>query len=73
MVRDQIQIVMASPHFAGRSQMAAKLIANPKLSAEDITGLLADMPDASGGMIFEAMMARQGAMGSQPGHIGGQR
>jgi hypothetical protein len=69
MVRDLAQTVFASEHFAGRSQMAAKLIANPKLDAAEIIGLLADMPDSSGDTIFAAMMARQSAGDERAGHV----
>lgn len=44
----RIQAVFASEHVAGREIAAGKLLSNPKLSAAEIIGMLAEMPDQSG-------------------------
>lgn len=43
---DRMNAVFASEHYAGREAAAAKMLAKPNLSAEDIVDLLADMPKA---------------------------
>lgn len=55
---ERVAAVFASEHFAGREQQAAKMLANPKLSADDITGLLADMPDGSGASMLAAIKGK---------------
>lgn len=49
--------VLASQHFAGHETQAAKLLANPKLSADEIVEMLADMPDGDGAKMLDAIKA----------------
>lgn len=53
--------VFASEHFEGREKAAAKLLGNPKLSAEEIVATLAELPKGDGGV---AMLA--GLKGNNP-------
>lgn len=45
----RMNAVFASEHFEGRAAAAAKLLGNAKLSADEITGMLADLPKGDGG------------------------
>lgn len=53
---DRVAKVFASEHSQGRERQAAKLLANDKLSVEEITDLLADMP--KGGSANGSMLER---------------
>jgi len=58
---ERVAAVFASEHSKGRERQAAKLLANPKLSADEITELLADLkPDTA------AADPMRGALASQP-------
>lgn len=54
---DRFNAVMASEHYAGREAAAGKLLTNASMfnaSAEDITGILAEMPKAEQAALTEA-------------------
>jgi len=68
---DRALAVMASEHFAGREAQAAKLLGNPKLSADEIVGMLAEMPDASGAQMLAAMREQKNPdLGTGGGNAG---
>lgn len=56
--------VMSSYHFEGRVAQAAKLLCNAKLSADEITTMLADMPDGSGAAMLAAIRGRNPNLGT---------
>lgn len=70
---DRSLAVMASEHFAGREKLAATLLANDKLSADEIVGILAasgtvaseDDADAKARADMRAKIAAE-----QPGELG---
>lgn len=47
--RARFNAVMSSEHYKGRESLAAKMLANEKLSADEIIGLLADAAPAAQG------------------------
>lgn len=75
---DRSLAVMASEHFAGREKLAATLLANDKLSAEEINGILAaSAPTVSTGASAEDEESKARAdmrsklAAEQPGNLGG--
>ncbi|WP_333837939.1 hypothetical protein [Novosphingobium sp.] len=75
--RARYTAVMSSEHYAGREALAAKMLANDKLSADDIVGMLAaaapsaagDEGDAAAGA---AMLAAMKSLGNpDTSHAGG--
>jgi len=66
--------VMGSEHFTGRATQAAKLLANAKLSADEIIAMLADMPDHSGAEMLAAIRSQRNPdLGTGGGDAYGER
>ena len=62
--------VMSSEHAEGRMAQAVKLLGNAKLSADEITGMLADMPDGSGAAMLDRIKANNPNLGTGGGSEG---
>ena len=63
--------VMSSEHFEGRAAQAVKLLGNAKLSADEITAMLADMPDGTGASMLDAIRSKNPDLGTgSDAHVG---
>lgn len=70
---DRALAVMAHESFAGREPQAQKLLGNQKLTAEEITGMLADMPDGGGQQMLDSIKGKNPDLGAGGGSGEGDR